>query len=193
KTLSQAFNSASFILFDHYQTVVQQSPEEIMAWIDAGANYNTFQLPQLATDLASLKQGQAINNPITGETIKATPIIFFETLFGYAHQATGQYIGQLIWLDTPLDVAFARTIKSSNLQMFNHINNPQFSKEAITDVKKHCEWMDNYINNYIQFVSKTLHIQQQQVRPTANIQIFATNNTEDIHAKAYQFIQDNIS
>ena len=187
--LSQSFDDMSVIYFDHYQSVVHKSAQEIVAWIDAGADYDTFKLPELVEDLALLKQGQSIINPINGNTIKATPIVFFETLFARAHHATGQYIDRLIWLDTPLDIALARTINASNALIQTNIAASQLTKRMTIDLQEHFRWQNNYIKSYLGFVSKTLHI-QQQVKLSADLIIQGMDDAKVTQATAFRFIKD---
>ncbi len=131
KALSKSFDNASIVYFDNYQEFVKQSQIDIIAWMDAGADYNEFQLPQLAADLAVIKSGRPVKDPVSQATIEPTETILFETLFGRAHRSTGQYIDRLIWLDTPLDIALARNIKACNQPPpKNHTDN-EFAQRTV--------------------------------------------------------------
>ena len=189
--MSRLFEDMSVIYFDHFQTVVHQSEEEMVAWIDSGADYNAFELPELVAGLASLKQGQSTIDPVTGNTIEATPIVFFETLFGRDHHATGQFIDCLIWLDTPLDIALARTIYASNALFQTKIATSPLTKEVSIDLQEYFRWQNNYIKSYLNFVSKTLRI-QQQVKSSADFILQGIDDAEVIQATAFRFIKDLI-
>ncbi len=191
KALSKIFDNASVIFFDHYQSVVQNSSDEMIEWLKDGADYNTFQLPQLATDLASLKQGKSIINPVTGKTTSATPIVFFETLFGRAHHDTGQYINHLIWIDTPLDISLARTIKNANALIQSRPNCLHPGKDETISLQAHFKWLDLYIENYLKFVSNTLQTQIKQIKPTADLHLNGMDNANEIQKRAQRFIQDS--
>jgi len=39
--------------------------------------------------------------------------VLFETQFGRAHRETERHLDLLLWVDTPLDVALARSIRAS--------------------------------------------------------------------------------
>ena len=100
---------AVVIATDDYDAV-SAHPASYETWLTEGADYNAFQMPQLADDLRSLKSGQAITSPVTGEVISPASFIVFDAPSGRANDATGTYIDLMVFIDTPLDVAMARRI-----------------------------------------------------------------------------------
>ena len=188
QSLSKLLENACIVYFDHYQHFVQQTPEKIIAWMNAGADYNAFQLPQLVSDLAALKHGKTISDPATGNNIEPSPIILFETLFGRAHDATGRYIDQLIWLDTPLDIALARNIKACNQLPLQQNGNTQ--ARVNTNFQAQQQWLQNYLENYLSFIAQTLRIQQQQVMPAADLIIDGCDTIENISHHLCQLLSE---
>jgi hypothetical protein len=69
-------------------------------------------MPRLAADLAQLKTGRAVTNPVTGALHAPASTNLFEAPLGYAHEATGRHIDFLVFIDTPPEVALARWLMS---------------------------------------------------------------------------------
>ncbi len=187
KALSKSFDNASIVYFDHYQEFVKQSQIDIIAWMDAGADYNEFQLPQLAADLAVLKSGRPVKDPANQAVLEPTETILFETLFGRAHRATGQYIDRLIWLDTPLDIALARNIKACN-QPPPDSGETQDKTEQSLILLRQQQWIEGYLQHYLAFVGRSLQIQQQQVKPAADCVVDGCERHEDVMRKVRHFL-----
>lgn len=85
---------AKALYFDHYQF---EGPEDIIAWLNAGADYNEWGLKPLLDELGLLL---------------TQPIDYILLDFPFAKQQTqsSKYIDATIFIDTPLDVALARRL-----------------------------------------------------------------------------------
>ena len=102
---------ATVLFWDDYDEAgLMIHPKDWRSWLTEGADNNAWKVPQLAKDLAQLKQGQSIVSPLHGSSIVPTNYIVFDAPLGYAQQETGKYIDTLVFIDTPLDVAMARRI-----------------------------------------------------------------------------------
>lgn len=110
--LSVAMHDTTAIYMDSYQQMAQPFPEHVQRWLRQEAGVGEFQIPQLPEDLAALRSGAAITETGTGAEIPPRKYILFETRFGRAHRATGSDIDLLICIDTPLDVALARKLRT---------------------------------------------------------------------------------
>ncbi|BFM15346.1 hypothetical protein R50073_15290 [Maricurvus nonylphenolicus] len=159
---------AKRIDIDNYQSFTQQSLNELDQWVKDGADYNLFQLPELVS---------ALDRQPT-----ETPLIF-ETHFGRGHQASGQYIDTLIWIDIPLDIALAR-----NLQKFSQ----QFSEAIRIDADKdqihqqQLTWLSQYLQGYTSSIRHTLTLQRQYIRPEADIFLDGTLPAEQLCQQVIQ-------
>jgi uridine kinase len=109
KQVAALLGAAVVLHFDDYDNV-SVHPADYAAWLAQGADYNAWQLPQLAHDVCLLKQGQAIRSPLDSRLIAPAPYVVFDAPLGRAHQATGQHIDWMVYLDTPLDIALARRL-----------------------------------------------------------------------------------
>ena len=111
--LSAAMHDTTTIHMDSYQRMVQPFPEQVQRWLRQEAGIGEFQIPQLSEDLATLRSGAPVAEPGTGAEIPPRKYILFETRYGRAHRATGRDIDLLICIDTPLDVALARNLRTA--------------------------------------------------------------------------------
>lgn len=110
--LSAAMHDTTAIHMDSYQRMAQPFPEQVQLWLRQEAGAGEFPIPQLPEDLATLRSGAAVTEPGTGAEIPPRKYILFETRYGRAHRATGRDIDLLICIDTPLDVALARNLRT---------------------------------------------------------------------------------
>lgn len=110
--LSVAMHDTTAIYMDSYQQMAQPFPEHVQRWLRQEDGVGEFQIPQLPEDLAALRSGAPVSESGTGAEIPPRKYILFETRFGRAHQATGSNIDLLICIDTPLDVALARKLRT---------------------------------------------------------------------------------
>ena len=116
-------------------------PEDLHAWLTAGANYNAWETPGLTSDLLSLTTGNHIASPVDGSNIPTAKYIVFDAPLGRAHSDTGKFIDLMVFIDTPLDIAMARrllrdittptrqgaedSIKSLNAHLYSYLNGGQ--------------------------------------------------------------------
>jgi uridine kinase len=161
--LAQAIGDACAIHMDSYETMTRKPIAEIAQWMQDGADVDAFAFPQLEQDLRRLRQGLTVIEPRTRREIAARKYILFETQFGRAHRATGEHIDLLIWLDTPLDVALARNVKKL-ASGFRREQNPAKLPDRL-------QWLDGYLDNYLQTVRSLMPMQRQKVAAGADIVI----------------------
>jgi uridine kinase len=158
--LAQAMGDTCAIHMDSYETMTRTPIAEIARWMQDGADIDAFAFPQLEQDLRRLRQGLTVIEPRTRHEIAARKYILFETQFGKAHQATGQHIDLLIWLDTPLDVALARNVKKLTASFLR-----EQKPEKLPD---RLQWLHGYLDNYLDTVRSLIPIQKEKVAAAAD-------------------------
>lgn len=161
--------------FDHYQRVRQQAPRDLCAWINEGADYSAFVIPQLEQDLAKLKTGHSITDP-QGTLVESKPVILFENLLGIPHQASNQFVDFNIWVDTPRDIALARNLKA-------------FTDKSAKDSAQQLQWMADYLDNYLVFIRRGMDIQRQRNRTQADWCVDGNSLTDEALLQLWRNIQ----
>jgi uridine kinase len=159
--LAARLGDAAVLSCDSYERVSEQPPERIIAWMERGADYDELVIPQLADDLAALKRGEVVIEPLRRTMVKPAKHILFETNFGRAHRASGQHIDLLVWIDTPLEIALARKIQEY-LGVFLAKHKPEQYRQDL-------EWLHEWLANYQRFTRRLLRMQRERVRPGADI------------------------
>jgi uridine kinase len=172
KAIADSLINASCIDYDDFQQVTEEPIEKIETWAQSGGDYNHFELPLLESALATLKQGGNVINPANKQIIKSQNFIFYETPFGKEHKSTARYIDQLIWLDTPLDIAIARNIMAS----INNFNSLEVM--PLEHTSGFLEWQSGYLNNYIQCVRSLLLSQREKIINTADIVVDGNSSVD---------------
>ena len=138
--LTELLQDAVMLSFDDYDENTVY-PEDLHAWLTAGANYNAWETPRLTSDLLSLTTGNYITSPVDGSDIPTAKYIVFDAPLGRAHSDTGKFIDLMVFIDTPLDIAMARrllrdittptrqgaedSIKSLNAHLYSYLNGGQ--------------------------------------------------------------------
>lgn len=167
RALAAALGDATAIHMDSYERMTRQGMEEIAAWAARGGDPNELPVPLLHEHLAALKAGQAVTDPATGATLRPARYIVFETQFGRDHCATGEHIDLLAWIDTPREVALARTVRQGLADAL--AAPPAQQRERIA-------WLQGYVENYLALVRQLLVRQRERVLPGADLVLDATTD-----------------
>lgn len=135
KQLSQQLPNSKALYFDDYDL---EGPEDILEWVDRGANSNEWNLTPLIKDLKLL--------------IEASPdYILLDFPFAYQHSRTKAIIDFTVFIDTPLDIALARRInrdfsECSTKEIMDYIahyanHGRRGYLEMLSTVKPDCDWV----------------------------------------------------
>ena len=115
KHLNEKLPNSKTLFFDDYDF---DGPDDIIEWVDKGANYDEWNLAPLIKDLEALLT----------ETLD---YIVLDFPFAYKHSKTRKLINFAVFIETPLDIALARRVirdftNSSNekilIEMENYIS-----------------------------------------------------------------------
>ncbi|ART74875.1 hypothetical protein B4U37_01900 [Sutcliffiella horikoshii] len=113
KKLSLVLEDAKELFFDDYD--FENAPDDIVQWVDQGADYNLWNLDPLISDIERMKSSSEVPT-----------YILLDYPFSYMNEKMKKYIDLSIYIDTPLDVAMARRIlrdhtKSNIIDVHNDV------------------------------------------------------------------------
>lgn len=134
--------------YDDYETMTGMAPAAVRDWIGRGSDYDEIELGGLIRDMRRL----AVAEP-------RPKCVVLDTLLGRAHRATGELIHTSIWIDTPPDIALARRIREAAGR----------ARAAPGEAEAFTGWLESYLAHYADFTADTYVVQQQRVRPMADI------------------------
>jgi uridine kinase len=160
--LARAFAGAAVLRMDDYENMTRLPIDAVARWYRAGADIDAFDFPRLQADLLRLK-GEGADDAV----------LLFETQFGRAHRATGSHIDLLVWLDTPLDVALARSVRAI-VERILRGPEPQLAERL--------RWLHGYLDNYLGTVRELLEMQRARVAAGADLVIDGRASTADMAA-----------
>jgi len=166
--LADAIGDAVSIHMDNYEQMTRKPLDEVARWMDEGALFEDVPMPGLEENLASLKSGRSAVDPATGAIVRPTRYIVFETQFGRAHAGTGRHIDFLVWLDTPADIALARTLKAHT--------SAAGRDPGEAGCAGRMAWLDGYLDGYLKLVARLVNLQRDRVRPGADIVVDGTRD-----------------
>lgn len=92
--LNETLQNSKGLYFDEYDF---DGPDDIINWVDNGANYDEWNLAPLIRDLQSL-------------LTESLDYIVMDFPFAYKHTVTKELIDFTVFIDTPLDIAMARRV-----------------------------------------------------------------------------------
>jgi len=155
--LSERLGDATVVYMDHYQRFTDLSIEAVRDWVRAGADPNTLDIPDLASHIQQLKQGNPVQDSVTGCIQQPAKYILVETQFGRQRKDLADCIDFLIWIDVPLDIALARKIR-------------QFIGSGDQDAGSlHPHWLGEYLDNYLSLIRELLLAQRRSMRADADM------------------------
>lgn len=108
KNLIQRLDNANELSLDSYRST--SFYPEAVKWIEAGADPNAFRMPRFDEAVKSLKIGKPIIHPEIGNEIQPKPFLILEEHFGRGRDAICSLIDFVVYLDTPLEVAYIRKL-----------------------------------------------------------------------------------
>lgn len=94
KHLNEKLQNSKTLFFDDYDF---DGPDDIIDWVDKGANYDEWNFAPLIKDLETLLT----------ETLD---YIVLDFPFAYKHSTTSKLIDFAVFIETPLDIAMARRV-----------------------------------------------------------------------------------
>lgn len=100
--------NANSLRLDSYQST--SFYPEATKWIEGGADPNEFKLPLFDADIRALKEGNSILHPESGKKIEPAPFLILEEPFGRGRTTVRDLIDFVVYIDTPLEVAYIRKL-----------------------------------------------------------------------------------
>jgi uridine kinase len=167
--VAQLGNANSLRLDDYEASSIYPST---LKWIEDGADPDAFQSPQFVTDITTLKNGKEIVHPITGQKINAESFLIIEEPFGRERSALHDLIDFVVYLDVPLDIAYARKLTRKN-EFLPWEDNPDI---FITNLRENLEWYLSIGRDFYLAIA-------QRVRPNCDLIVDGTVPTESIAKK----------
>ncbi len=179
--IAERLGHAATLHFDRYERLTEQPVEYLLRWMEEGADFSDFSVPNLPEDLNQLKSEKSILDPLTNKEVPPKRFIIFEMPLGREHKDTAKYIDLLIWVEVPLDIALARKLKE-----FTGI----FLAEYEDKTHKDCLiWLDKYLENYLRVIRDVLQIQKRKVSVNADIIIDGQGRFETMVQRAVEEIR----
>ena len=182
--IANKLKDATIINYDHYEKTTREPVDNLIQWMENGANFNDFIVPKLSFDLDKLKRGEPVIDPFTNMEITSNKYIVFEMPLGKEHKDTAGYIDLLIWIEIPLDIALARKVKEFT-DIFLKKHNQERHKDGVI-------WLNKYIDNYLKVVRDVLQIQKKKVSVNADIIIDGQSDFETMVQHATEEILNKI-
>ncbi len=105
---AELLGNASILYFDDYAHL-STFPQDLGAWLDAGADPNVFQTPDFARDVQALRIGQSVILP-SGKVVTPAEVLLIEEPFGRMRTEMASLIDFAVFLDAPFDILLARRL-----------------------------------------------------------------------------------
>ena len=170
ENLVSQLGSANLLSLDEYES--SSIYPSTAKWLEGGANPDEFQSPQLVADITALKNGKGIIHPLTGRKMNTASFLIIEEPFGRERSALRDLIDFVIYIDVPLDIAYARKLSRKN-EFLPWEDNPDI---FISNLRENLEW-------YLSIGREFYLAIAQRVRPNCDLIIDGTLPTESITNK----------
>ena len=176
--LAVRLGSALILGIDDYPS---DSYPRSVKWIADGADPNEFQTPQFFADVGALKTGKSIIHPETQLEVQPTPYLILEEPFGKGRDALRQYIDFLVYVNTPLEVAYIRKL-SRKSDFLPWEDNPTV---FIEHLRENMEWYLRAGRNFYLAVSES-------AKKDCDLIVDGLQSTESMSAEIYQAVMRKI-
>ena len=173
----------AMLSMDDYQSMTAMPLPDLVRWTERGADYDTLPVPRLARDLAALRHAKRVVVPSTGAVIEPARCIVFETHFGRAQRQTAPMIDLLLWLDTPPDVALARSLRAVLVPAAGD------AADAASRSDAKLRWVAGYLEAYLTVVARLVHLQVERIRPGADLCVAPGAASGEIVARVRDWLE----
>jgi uridine kinase len=106
--LVSRLGNANWLSLDSYRS--SSIYPEAEKWIETGADPNDFKMPRFDEDVRSLTMENTILHPESGIDIQPAPFLVLEEHFGRGRDAICDLIHFVVYVDTPLEIAYIRKL-----------------------------------------------------------------------------------
>lgn len=172
RKLTEQLKDSVAIYFDDYATA-ETYPIDFDAWAATGYNLNELNSPLLVQHLAALKAGKSVASPVDGKVMAPEKYIVFEAPLGRAHKDTGQYIDYLAYIDTPLELGFARMVKRTAALSTDH-------NKSRDELAGQIHQVTDMVESYVKWTRHAYIMQRNQVMPDSDLTVDGSGSIEDI-------------
>ena len=139
---------ATTLFFDDYASV-SEYPKNITQWIKDGADLNEWKTPVFAKDVASLKRGERIIDPVANDTIESNEFFVIEDPIGRGRNEMADVIDFMVLIDTPLEIALARRLLRNLDNLNRHVLSDIEEKTKEELVEGIIRSVRNELNDYL--------------------------------------------
>lgn len=157
--LSETLGDAPVLMFDHYEQFVEW-PQDIIQWMNDGADPKHILVPKLKEDLLALLNGKAITDPLTAKIIAPSRCIILEEPSGRRRQEIREYVDLAAHIDVPQDVCVTRLVERvMNMEAWNSKGTFQgeTKKDLVRQLNAVALWMTQYQR------ARSMYIQVSQI------------------------------
>jgi uridine kinase len=173
--LRSRLGDANALSLDEYESSSTYPPAS--KWIEDGADPDEFQTPQFDADIAALKNGNSIIHPESKKEIKPRRFLIIEEPFGRGRNALHDLIDFVVYVDTPLEVAYIRKISRKN----NFLPWEDDPAIFIANLRENMEW-------YLRVGRRFYLVVAERVRENCDLMVDGTLSTEQIADKIIESI-----
>lgn len=108
--LADLLDHSPALVFDDYENYVEW-PEDMVQWIQDGANPRTIRVPKLKEDLLTLLDGGSITDPKGNQIVSPGEYIFLEEPSGRLRDEIKDLVDFVVFIDVPQDVCVIRMVQ----------------------------------------------------------------------------------
>jgi uridine kinase len=175
KNLAARLGDANALSLDAYESSSTYPPAA--KWVEEGAVPNEFQMPQFDADIHALKNGKSILDLETGKVIGPNRFLMLEEPFGRGRDAVHDLIDFVVYVDTPLEVAYIRKL-ARKTDFLPWEDNPAV---FIKNLRSNLEWYQRIGRKFYLAVA-------DRVREDCDLVVDGTQSTEQIADEIMQAI-----
>lgn len=186
RRLAGRLGDATTLHFDRYERATRQPLGDLRRWLAAGAEFDAVQVPELVLALERLKRGEEVTEPVTARRIDPARHVLFEMPLGREHAETARYIDFLIWIEVPLDVAFARKLRQLTAEALA-------ASRSTENLREFLLWLGGYTESYLGGVRDVLRLQRERVAPSADLVVDGLGDPNEAADRAARQILDRSS
>lgn len=173
--LIDVLDDVAVLRFDDYESD-DTYPTDFDAFYERGCNINEFKSEQFAADIRAVIAGQSVTPPNTETLVNPAKILLLEEPTGRSRDVMNGLIDQVIFLDLPYEVSFARRVLRSMSQVAE-------AEPCVQAIKQMTEWN-------VQIGFELYRKLNEQVMASIDSRVDATQTPEQIVDEIMGILQE---
>jgi uridine kinase len=184
--------NGSTLLFDEYRAS-SHYPQDTGQWLADGADFNEWETPDFARDVAALKIGKSVTAPRENRVVHPAEFIVIEEPMGRVRAEMAPHIDFVAFINTPLEIGLARRLaRDVDYLELKDLENATH-EELTQDYKRLFIHVSGYLQYYLDIGRDLYRAIHEQAIATCDLVLDGQLPVDELAAQLVTTVRERLS